>query len=95
MGWELILLILSIAAIVRAILGAAPVFAGDATAMGLVTEVWFSVVGILGMALWVTLQGCRQQLKRQDQGGELPWDLSKEKTISYAEFKRRWWGKKR
>jgi len=91
--WELLLLILSSGALVRAFLGAGPALSGELALMSLVAEVWFGLVGVLGVALWVVLQGCRHQLRRHDLGFDLPWDSTRDEPMSYAEFARRRWGK--
>src|SRR5699024_1415348 len=71
---EHVLLLLAIGALVRGGLRLSTVLSGDLPVMSVVTEVWFIVAGALGVALWIALQGCRRQLKRQAQGEELPWD---------------------
>jgi len=92
---ELVLLLLAIGALVRGVLRISTVLSGDIAVMSVVTEVWFIVVGVLGVALWAILQGCRHQLKRHDQGEELPWDQSLDAPMSYEEFEERRWGKKK
>src|SRR5699024_9161556 len=92
-AWELLLLILSCGALVRAFMGAGPVLSGEVGFMSIVAEVWFGLVGVLGVALWAVLRGCRYQLRRHEQGADLPWDTTQDEPMSYAQFRKRMWGK--
>ena len=86
---ELVLLILALGALARGVWRIPTVVSGNVAVMPLVTEVWFIAVGILGVALWAALQGCRRQLRRHAQGEELPWDQELDASISAEELMRR------
>lgn len=61
---RVLLLVLSLAALVRVALGIPGIVGGDAPVMAIVAEVWFLVAGIAGMVLWVTLLGRKRDLQR-------------------------------
>lgn len=57
------LLLLSVAAIARVVLGVPGIVSGDASVMAIVAEIWFAVAGVAGILLWVTLLRRKRDLQ--------------------------------
>lgn len=57
----IVLLTLSLLALLRAGLGWGPLVSGDLGVMGVISQVWFTVAGVAGVALWGMLQLRRRQ----------------------------------
>lgn len=60
---QVVLLLLSLAAVVRVALGIPGIVSGEASVMAIVAEVWFLVAGVAGLGLWATLLRRRRHLK--------------------------------
>lgn len=60
---QVLLLLLSIAAVVRVALGIPGIASGDAAVMAIVAEAWFGVSGVAGLVLWVTIQQRKRDLR--------------------------------
>lgn len=58
------LLILSCAALVRAVLGLRGIAERDVAVVAVFAEVWFAVAGIAGLLLWTTLHARKRDLER-------------------------------
>lgn len=58
-----ILLVLSLGALVRVVIGVPSIVSGEGSLMTFVAEFWFLVAGVAGMALWFALLGRKRQLQ--------------------------------
>lgn len=61
---QVVLLVLSLVAVVRVVLGLPRIVSGDAPVMAIVAEVWFLVAAVAGLVLWVTLLKRKRDLRR-------------------------------
>ena len=61
---QVLLLILSLAAAARVVLGIPGIVSGDASLMAMVAEVWFLVAAAAGIVLWVTILRRKRDLRR-------------------------------
>lgn len=60
-----LLLVLSLAALVRVGLGFVWFVVGELSVLGLIAELWFLVAGTAGIVLWVTLLRRKQDIQRR------------------------------
>lgn len=61
---QVVLLILSLAAVARVVVGIPGIVSGDASVMAIVAEVWFLVAAVAGLVLWATLLRRKRDLRR-------------------------------
>ena len=60
---RVLLLVLSLGALVRAVLGVPGIVSGDAAGMTIVAGMWFLVAGVAGLVLWVALVRRKRELQ--------------------------------
>jgi hypothetical protein len=61
---QVVLLVLSLTAVVRVVLGIPGIVSGDASVMAIVAEVWFLVAAVAGLVLWATLLKRKRDLRK-------------------------------
>ena len=60
---QVVLLVLSLAAVARVVLGIPGIVSGEASVMVIVAEVWFLVAAVAGLVLWATLLRRKRDLR--------------------------------